>query len=75
MQSRQNLDWAGTVVIPWQYTANAALFYRAKRFEVRLDFLNFTNQKNWSGGNSQTGLDAAYAELPFHLEGTVKYRF
>jgi len=74
-QSRQNLDWAGTVVIPNQYTANAALFYRTKRFEIRLDFLNLTNQKNWSGGNSQTGLDAAYAELPFHMEGTVKYKF
>ncbi len=73
--SPQNLTFDGKVKIPTQYTLDAAVFYARPRYELRLDFYNFTDQRNWSGVADFAGGDNVYAELPFHLEGTVRFRF
>lgn len=68
-------DYGGQLRIPWQYTIDATLFYNYKNFEVRLAFLNLTNQKNWAPPNPTYGNDSILADLPFRMEGTVKIRF
>jgi hypothetical protein len=65
------------VWIPWQYELDASIFYKRKNFEARINFLNITDQKNFSTGGSwsQNGNDLVAPLLPFHIEGTVTIRF
>ena len=73
--SPQNLTFDGSVKIPTQYMIDAALFYVTKRFEVRLDFYNITDRRNWTPVADFEGGDSVFAEEPFHLEGTVRFKF
>ena len=68
-------DYNGYLRIPWQYSIDATLFYNYKNFEVRLAFLNLTNQKNWAPPNPTYGNDSILADLPFRMEGSVKIKF
>ena len=75
-QSRQagNLDdqWH----IPAQVLYNARVFYEARRWSVNVDFLNVTNERNWiHNGDAFTGSQLIFPELPFRIEGYVKFRF
>jgi hypothetical protein len=45
---------------------------RRKNWELRLDFYNVTNQKNWEPIADFAGGDSVYAQEPFHLEGTAR---
>ncbi len=65
----------GDVVIPWQYTVNAAVFYEAKRFEARVDFSNLTNQKNWTPSTPLFGAELVNANLPFQVYGSIRIKF
>ena len=65
----------GDVVIPWQYTLNAAVFYEAKRFEARVDFANVTNQKNWTPSEPLFGGELINANLPITIYGSVRVKF
>ena len=73
--SPQNLTFNGSVKIPTQYSIDASIYYVKPRYEVRLDFYNITDQHNWSPVADFDGADSVFAELPFHLEGTVRFKF
>ena len=75
LTSPQNLTFDGSVKIPTQYSLNLAAFYRRKNWELRLDFYNVTNQKNWEPLADFAGGDSVYAQEPFHLEGTARVYF
>ena len=71
--NEQNLDIAGQVKIPTQFNLDAAVFYRRKHLEVRLDVFNFTDERNWSP-ESQYGYfgpTTVLPELPIRVQGTV----
>jgi hypothetical protein len=62
--------------IPSQVLLNANLFYERGRWLYNLDFLNLSNERNWiHNGDAYTASQLISAELPFRLEGYVKYRF
>ena len=62
--------------IPPQYLLNASLFYETKKWIVNVDFLNVTNQRNWShNGDAFSGSILVFQEQPSRLEGYVKLRF
>ena len=75
-QGEQNLDLFGHVKIRDQQTWNAAVFYKRKRFEARVDFLNLTDEFNWRSSSTPfAGADLVTRELPFHVQGSIKYAF
>jgi outer membrane receptor for ferrienterochelin and colicin len=63
--------------IPWQYEIDASLFYKQKNWEAQLNFFNITDQHNFSSGGfiAGTGNDLITIGEPFHMEGTVSYKF
>lgn len=65
------------VWIPWQYELDASVFYKHKNFEAKIDFLNVTNQRNFSTGGSfaENGNDLIIPLLPFHIQGSITIRF
>ncbi|MEJ0000708.1 MAG: TonB-dependent receptor [Verrucomicrobiota bacterium] len=65
------------VWIPWQYEIDASLFYTQKNWEARLNFFNITDQHNFSTGGfiAGTGNDLITINEPFHMEGTLTYKF
>jgi len=67
----------GYVTVPWQYQLDLTLFYKTKgeRMEARLALINLTDQKNWSPPDPYYGYDSITPDLPFHIEGTIIYRF
>ena len=70
-----------TVQVPTQFTLDAALFYKRKNYEVRLDVFNLTDERNWSsvygsGGSAGFfGSDDIFPELPIRFQGTVRVKF
>jgi outer membrane receptor protein involved in Fe transport len=70
-----NVTYGGSVKIPTQFTLNAGIFYRWRNCEVRLDFLNFTDEKNWATVSASNGSDLIYPEMPFQVQGTLRLRF
>jgi hypothetical protein len=70
-----DVTYGGTVVIPTQFTLNAGVFYRWKNVEIRVDVLNFTNQKNWATVSTNNGTEFIYPEMPLQVQGTIRVRF
>ena len=68
-------SYLGNVRIPGEYRLDAALFYESKHWQVRADFYNITNQKNWIAEAGPQGNDEITAALPFHVQGSISYRF
>ena len=71
---RGNLDneWH----LPSQYTVNASFFYEAKRWSANVDLLNLTDQRNWiHNGDAYTASALIIQDLPFRVQGYVKYHF
>ena len=71
----QNLNFNGVTRIPTQYTLDASIFYKHKRFELVLSVLNLTDQKNWSPPNAVYANDSIVANLPIRVNGTVRIKF
>lgn len=68
----------GNVWIPWQYEIDATLFYDySKSLGAKLTFFNITDQHNFSSGGfpSSSGNDLITIHEPFHMEGTISYKF
>jgi len=67
----------GYVRIPVQHEEDLTFFYKTKcdNFEAKIALLNLTNQKLWGPPNPVYGYDSVVAEWPFHLEGTVTFKF
>lgn len=65
------------VWIPWQYELDASLFYNYKNFGAKLSLYNITDQHNFSTGGfvSSSGNDLITIHEPFHMEGTLSYKF
>jgi hypothetical protein len=70
-----NTSYFGDVVIPTQYTLDGAVFYERKHWGVRFNLYNITNRKNWSAELPSVGNDLITADLPFHVQGSLTYRF
>lgn len=71
-----NNNFAGTLVIPWQYQVDlAASYHIGRQWDLRLLVTNVTNQNNWAPPNSVYG-NASILALP-GTQGqlTVKYNF
>lgn len=72
----QNLDVLGRVVIHPQINVNAVVFYRQSRYELRLDVLNATDEKNFSPVfNGFFGGDLVFPEEPVRFRVSASYRF
>ena len=75
-QGEQNLDLFGIVKIRDQHTWNIAVFLKRKKWELRADFLNLTDELNWQAPSSPfTGADLITRQLPFHQQVSFKYAF
>jgi hypothetical protein len=70
-----NTSYLGNVVIPTQYTLDGSVFYEQKHWAVRLNLYNITNRKNWSAENPAVANDLITPDLPFHVQGSLTYRF
>ncbi|MEJ1964658.1 MAG: TonB-dependent receptor [Gammaproteobacteria bacterium] len=68
-------SYAGGVEIPTQHTLDGALFYETERWSARLDLYNVTDQDNWVAESGAVGNDLITATMPFHIQGSVSYRF
>jgi len=59
-----------------QFLINLSLSFETRKWTANLDLLNVTNERNWiHNGDAYTGSQIVFAELPFRLEGYVKFRF
>jgi len=68
---------AENVWIPWQYQLDATLFYNWKDWGAKLTLYNITDQHNFSSGGflTDSGNDLITIHEPFHMEGTISYKF
>ncbi len=73
--SSMNNNWAGTLVIPWQYQLDGGVFYTKKDWSYHLTVLNLTNEKNWSPPNGVYGNESILAEPGIRGEFTVTHKF
>ena len=73
--SEMNNNWAGTLVIPWQYQFDGGFFYARKTWDARLTVLNLTGEKNWSPPNGVYGNESILAEPGTRAELTVTMKF
>ena len=66
----------GSLRIPLQYTLNAFVFYRRPRWEVQVNFMNLTDERNWTSIDpSFAGNDVIFPEQPFRVSGQVRFKF
>jgi catecholate siderophore receptor len=68
-------SYLGNVEIPTQYSLDGTLFYETQHWEARANFYNITNQKNWIAEAGPQGNDLITAAMPFHVQGSISYRF
>ncbi len=73
--SEMNNNWAGTLVIPWQYQLDGGLSYTTKTWGLQLTVLNLTDEKNWSPPNGVYGNESILAEPGIRGELTYTRRF
>lgn len=75
VHSEINNNWAGTIVIPWQYELNASVFYTYKNWSTRLAVNNLTDEWNWAPNNGIYGNESILLQPGIRGEWTVAYRF
>lgn len=75
LASEINNNFAGTLVIPWQFEIDASMFYTYKNWGFKWAFLNVTDEENWAAPNGLYGSQSILAEEGFRTEFTVTYRF
>jgi len=68
-------SYLGNVKIPTQFTLNTAIFYEQKTWDARVSFFNVTDEKNFTAIGSIFGNELIQADLSFHIEATVRYKF
>ena len=68
-------SYIGNVRIPTQYTWDGTIFYEARNWNVRANFYNITNRKNWIAEGGAQGNDLITASMPFHYQVSASYRF
>ncbi len=70
-----NNNYAGTLVIPSQYSLDVGLQYRIKEWDLRLNVSNVTNEENWAPPNAVYGNASIFALPGTQFSFTVKYTF
>jgi catecholate siderophore receptor len=70
-----NNNWAGTIVIPWEYSLNGSVAYETRDWAARLLVRNMTNAENWSPPNSAYGNVSIYADPGTRGEITITRKF
>lgn len=73
--SEINNNWAGTIVIPWQYEINASAFYTYKNWSARLAIFNLTDEWNWAPNNGIYGNESILLQPGIRGEFTLAYKF
>ena len=73
--SPMNNDYWGYLVIPWQYEIDSSIFYKIKKWELRLTVSNLTNQHNWEPSDATYGLEGIVPEPALRTFVTLKYKF
>ena len=69
--SPMNNDYWGYLVIPWQYEIDGSIYYKMKKWEIRLSATNVTNQHNWQANGGVYGLEGITAEPAFESYVTL----
>ena len=70
-----NNNSSGSLKIPMQYTLDAGVSYKMKKWDFRATVLNATDEKNWSPPNAVYG-NGSILPLPgTQVQFTVKYSF
>ncbi|MDB6166678.1 MAG: fpvA 3 [Lacunisphaera sp.] len=70
-----NNNYAGTLVIPWQYELDGSVSYRWKQWFLRLSINNLTDQNNWAPPNAVYGNASIFALPGTTLAFNIKYSF
>jgi catecholate siderophore receptor len=73
--SPMNDDFQGYLVIPWQYSVDASVFYKTKRWVFKVQVKNLTNQHNWTPSDPTDALASVVPDPGIEVFGTVKYKF
>ena len=73
--SPMNADYAGNMVIPTQYSLDAAVFYKTKRYELKLSATNLTNQHNWTPSDATYAYEGIVSDAGVEVFGSVKLKF
>ncbi len=73
--SPMNNDYQGYLVIPTQYSLDAEVFYKMKRWEFRLSGTNVTNQHNWEPSVATYALEGIVPLPGAEVFATVKMKF
>jgi outer membrane receptor protein involved in Fe transport len=68
-------SYLSNVTIPTQYSLDAGLFYEGRRWALRANFYNITNQKNWIAEGAPEGNDLITAAMPFHFQISASMKF
>jgi hypothetical protein len=75
VHSEINNNWAGTIVIPWQYEINSSVFYTYKSWGARLSVFNLTDAWNWAPNNAVYGNESILLQPGIRGELTLTYKF
>lgn len=75
LHSEINNNWAGTLVIPWQYELDASVFYKTKGWEYRISVSNVTDERNLAPPNSVYGNESILVLPGTQAQATVTYKF
>ena len=70
-----NNNYAGTLVIPSQYTLDASVWYHYKQWDYRVNVGNVTDQKNWAPPNAVYGNASIFALAGTTVSLNIKYNF
>jgi len=70
-----NNNTSGSLVIPLQYTLDAGVSYKYKKWDFHATILNATDEKNWSPPNAVYGNGSILALPGTQVQFTVKYSF
>ncbi|HEY1765851.1 MAG TPA: TonB-dependent receptor plug domain-containing protein [Opitutaceae bacterium] len=73
--SPMNGDYQGYLVIPWQYTLDGSVFYKQKRWEIKLTVNNLTNQHNWTPSDATYAYEGIVSDAGLEVFGKFTYRF
>jgi catecholate siderophore receptor len=73
--SPMNNDYQGYLVIPTQYSLDAEVFYKTKKWEVKLSGTNITNQHNWEPSVATYALEGIVPLPGAEVFATFKYKF
>jgi outer membrane receptor protein involved in Fe transport len=73
--SPMNADYQGFLVIPWQYSVDASVFYKTKRWEIKVTVTNLTNQHNWTPSDATYAYEGIVSDAGIEGFATFKYKF